>query len=111
MLPPLIALAGPLSGTALTLDQPEISVGRDAANEVAIVDPSISPRHCVFVCRNGCVTIRDLDHGNPTFVNGLPSDGRTLEDGDEIQIGGSLFVLRLSEIEAVATDLVAVRED
>jgi transcriptional regulator with GAF, ATPase, and Fis domain len=97
MLPHLIAVAGPLSGTRLPLTGPEMSVGRDAANQLTLVDPSVSPRQCVFRLGDGRVTIRECDPGNPSFVNGLPAGDRTLQDGDQIQIGVSVFVLQLAE--------------
>ena len=95
----LMAIAGPLSGTPLLLTAPEISVGRDAANHLTLPDPSVSPRHCLITRVGARLTIVDLDPGNPTFVNGLPAGDRTLEDGDEIQIGGSMFVLQLADPE------------
>src|ERR1700680_847077 len=97
MTPHLIAVAGPLSGARLTLTGPEVSVGRDAANQLTLADPSVSPRQCVFAWGGGRVTIRDCDPGNPSFVNGLPAGDRALQDGDQIQIGGSVFVLELAE--------------
>jgi transcriptional regulator with GAF, ATPase, and Fis domain len=102
MAPRLIAVAGPISGTPLPLTRHEISVGRDAANHLTLADPGVSPRHCVFVYGDTTVSIRDLDPGNPSFVNGLPAGNRTLEDGDQIQIGVSVFVLQLAEPEEVA---------
>jgi hypothetical protein len=57
------------------------------------------------------VTISDLDPGNPSFVNGLPAGARRLQEGDQIQIGGSVFVLRLAEPgEAGSPDTVRVEE-
>src|ERR1700730_19358330 len=97
MPPRLIAVAGPVRGTPLPLTRPELSVGRDDANQLTLADSSVSPRHCVFECGDGSVTIRDLDPGNPSFVNGLPAGDRTLEDGDQIQIGGAGFGVRLGD--------------
>ena len=102
MPPRLIAVAGPISGTPLPLTRHEISVGRDAANHLTLADPGVSPRHCVFVYGDTSVSIRNLNPGNPSFVNGLPAGNRTLEDGDQIQIGVSVFVLQLAEPEDVA---------
>jgi Nif-specific regulatory protein len=91
----LVAVAGPLAGSNLPLSPGETSIGRDGSNALAIADLSVSPRHCVMVCADREVTIRDADRRNPTFVNGLPAGDRRLQDGDEIQIGDSLLVLRL----------------
>src|SRR5712671_4526989 len=95
MLPRLIALAGPLSGTSLPLVQGHTSIGRNNANHVALADRAVSPRHCLVIRHDGRLSIRDLDPGNRSFVNGMPADDRVLADGDEIQIGSSVFLLRL----------------
>jgi Nif-specific regulatory protein len=79
----------------MPLNGRHMSVGRDEASDLAIADPSVSPRHCVLVCRDDHVSVQDCDQRNPTFVNGLPAGDRRLRDGDEIQIGDSLLVLRL----------------
>src|SRR5438876_4545255 len=111
MLPRLIAAAGPLSGTTLRLDRDEISIGRDAANDVSLVDPAVSPRHCLVMRQDGRFTIRDLDRSNPTFVNGLPAGDRALENGDQMQVGASLFIVRMTdEEEASAAEPVTVSE-
>ena len=112
MAPRLIAVAGPLSGTSVPMTGSELSVGRDDVNAVTLADASVSACHCVFACLDGRVTITDLDPANPSFVNGLPASGdRSLEDGDQIQIGGSVFVLQLSEAGTVASpDSVRVED-
>ena len=94
MPPRLVAVAGPLAGSSVPLNDRNTSVGRDEASDLAIADPSVSPRHCVLVCRDDHVSVHDCDQRNPTFVNGLPAGDRRLRDGDEIQIGDSLLVLR-----------------
>ena len=98
----LIAIAGPLAGATLPLHELEISVGRDETNLIALADPAVSARHCVLACTAERVTIRDLDPANPSFVNSLPAGDQSLADGDQIQIGGSLFVLKLAAAEEIA---------
>ena len=49
--------------------------------------------------REGQYQIRDLESRNGSFVNGVPVRERTLADGDEIQIGNSLFLF-LAEDQA-----------
>jgi hypothetical protein len=105
-----MAVAGPLSGTRLPLTGPDISIGCDTANQLTLADPSVSLRYCMFVSRDGRVTIRDLDPGNPSFVNGLPAGDRTLHDGDHIQIGGSVFVLQLPEPAVGSLDSVQAED-
>jgi Nif-specific regulatory protein len=107
----LIAISGPLSGATVRLTTPEISIGRDGTNHLALADATVSPRHCLLLHANARVTIRDLDRANPSFVNGLPSGDDPLHDGDEIQIGGSLFVLQRAAEGAAPEDAVRVKED
>jgi transcriptional regulator with GAF, ATPase, and Fis domain len=105
----LKAIGGALAGVALPLAERDVSIGRDESNRIALADSSVSPRHCVLTCTADQISIRDLDPTNPSFVNGLPAGDRELNDGDQIQIGGSLFVLRLSTAdEATAAEIVGV---
>ena len=108
MVPTLVARAGPAKGAAFPLDRAETSVGRDPASSVVLADGSVSPRHCVLRYSDGQVTIRDVDPANPSFVNGLPASERTLEHGDRIRIGSSIFVLAVGGVPA---DYVEVGED
>jgi Nif-specific regulatory protein len=98
----LVVMSGPLAGATLPLTETEASIGRDPGNRFSIADPSILPEHCVIVNDGGRVTIRDRDTSNPSFVNALPSSDQPLQDGDQIQIGASLFVLKVEGEEAAA---------
>src|SRR5262245_4597759 len=89
----LKAIGGSLAGVALPLNEHDISIGRDGTNRIALAHSAVSPRHCVISCAADQIALHDLDPTNPSFVNGLPAGERPLNDGDEIQIGGSLFVL------------------
>ena len=107
----LVAVGGPLRGAIIPLAESEIPVGRDVTNLIALADPSVSPRHCVLVCAAGAVSVRDLDSANPSFVNGLPAGGQPLTDGDQMQIGESLFVLKFDASEVgVSTAGVTVKD-
>ena len=112
MPPRLQAVGGPLTGATIPLAEPEMSVGRDDANALTLSDPSVSPCHCVLTTSDDAVAIRDLDRANPSFVNGLPAGDRPLQDGDQIQIGASIFVVSLTESGATAPagEVVTVNE-
>src|SRR4249920_807329 len=92
----LKAIGGSLAGVVLPLSDRDVSIGRDETNRIALADSAVSARHCVITCTADQIAIRDLDPTNPSFVNGLPAGDRELNDGDQIQIGGSLFVLQLT---------------
>ena len=95
----LVARDGPLKGSVFSLEDAEFSVGRNPSNRLSVSDPSLSRQHCVIFLRDGQYQIRDLESRNGSFVNGVPVRERTLADGDEIQIGNSLFLF-LAEDEA-----------
>jgi Nif-specific regulatory protein len=98
MSPSLVAVSGPLSGGAFSLDRPETSIGCDRSNCIALADATISPRHCVLAWNGQQIVVRDFDRDNPTFVNGLPADERALQHGDRLQMGSSLFVLTFGDV-------------
>jgi Nif-specific regulatory protein len=114
MSPSLVAVSGPLSGGAFSLDRPETSIGCDRSNCIALADATTSPRHCVLAWNGQQIVVRDLDRDNPTFVNGLPADDRPLQHGDRLQMGSSLFVLTFGDVSPahevhVALDTAAPR--
>jgi transcriptional regulator with GAF, ATPase, and Fis domain len=105
----LVARDGPLKGSVFALDDSEFSVGRNPTNRLSVSDPSLSRQHCVIAGRGGRFEIRDHESRNGTFVNGVPVHERVLADGDEIQIGNSLFLF-LAE-ETLAAPIPSVRLD
>ena len=105
----LVARDGPLKGSVFALDDSEFSVGRNPSNRLSVSDPSLSRQHCVIEGRGGRFEIRDHESRNGTFVNGVPVHERVLADGDEIQIGNSLFLF-LAE-ETLAAPIPSVRLD
>ncbi len=109
-IPTLDAVAGPLRGSSFPLSSAEISIGRDPGNDIAILDSSISRRHCLIRREGRRYTIKDLESRNNTFVNRVPVNERVLEFGDEIRVGNSLFLLTDPET-AESTDSNSVQLD
>jgi Nif-specific regulatory protein len=95
--PRLVALSGPLTGSAFPLRGEELSIGRHASNAVQIHDIAISRRHCVIGWREGRVRLRDLDSRHGTLVNGAPVREKTLGQGDLVGLGESLFLVLLAD--------------
>jgi len=74
------------------LDQPEITIGRQADNAIVLTDTQVSRQHARLTVGETGVTIADLDSANGTRVNGTPITKPTpLHDGDTIQIGMTQF--------------------
>jgi Nif-specific regulatory protein len=93
----LLAVSGPLKNSSFALPIGEMPIGRDAANLLAINDPSLSRRHCVLAHQAEGWSIRDLQSRNGTFVNGVAIKEAPVAHGDEIAVGDSVFVIWLQE--------------
>ena len=102
MLPRLLVTAGPLRDSTIPLPEGESTLGRDPTNAVAVVDPSVSRKHCLLrQGEDGRVQIKDLDSRNGTLVNGLAVKEQWLHHGDEIATGDSVFLFLLEDDERV----------
>ncbi len=62
-------------------------VGRAPGNEVPLIYPSVSNRHCIFILNGSDVILRDLNSSNGTIVNGVAISEAVLRPGDLIQVG------------------------
>src|SRR5271154_5495253 len=90
--PRLIARDGPLKGSVYPLGAQDFSIGRSPTNQLPISDPSISRQHCMIRKKGGEFQLRDLESRNGTFVNGVPVGERELVEGDQIEVGKSIFL-------------------
>jgi len=75
-------------------DRPE-TMGRDAACDIPIDDPSASRRHARFTPMGTGTAVEDLDSKNGTLVNDIPCEqARRLNDMDRVLVGSTLVVFR-----------------
>jgi len=91
MSPALIAIAGPLNGTTVELESPEVTIGREAGNLVCVQSAWVSRRHCALRREGGSVVVQDMESRNGTFVNGIPVTQQQLKDGDLLTVGDCSF--------------------
>lgn len=101
--PELVLLLQPGAPTAAArriLPCGELLIGRDvAARELRIDDPSLSRLHAriTFQPEPCSVELEDCESRNGTFVNGQRIRRCTLEDGDVVRMGETLFVFMEEE--------------
>ncbi len=95
MRPRLLVLSGPLKDSIIPLSEGEVTIGREASNGIAIVDPSVSRKHCLLSSQGGRYRVRDLESRNGTLVNGAAVEEHWLQHGDEIAAGDSSFLFLL----------------
>ncbi len=97
MKPRLQVAAGPLADSIYFLTEPEVRIGRDPSNSLAIGDLSLSRRHCVLSRQENGYTVRDLESRNGTFVNGGVVSEKRLDHGDQISVGESVLVFLVKD--------------
>jgi diguanylate cyclase (GGDEF)-like protein len=103
----LVVIRGPKVGEKFDLDR-EITVGRDPTADVCLPnDALVSRTHARFTPDNAGVRVADLRSTNGTLVNDKPTEGKYLDDGDQITIGKTVFkFVSSSNIEAAYHDHV-----
>jgi hypothetical protein len=88
----LTVVSGPMKGSAHTLSQPRVVIGRTDA-DVVLNDPEISRHHCLLEVRDTAVNLRDLESTNGTFFDEEKVRAAFLQDNSEFRIGTSLIRL------------------
>src|SRR3989442_5597071 len=84
------------------------SIGRNAANDFTIEDPSVSGRHCQIIVDEESVSIKDLGSTNGTFVNGKLVEEAHLEPNESVRLGN---VELLFQVEAPEPSPTRFSED
>jgi len=102
MQPRLVIISGCSQGKVELLLGDKISIGRDSTNQICVIDPAVSRRHCLLTSVDGGYEIADLDSHNGTFVNGVPVQRKQLQNGDTIRMGTCELVFLLSEDEVTS---------
>ena len=101
----LIMRSGPTPGASFILEGDQLTVGRDATNEIVINDAEISRRHARLTFQGGKYVLEDLGSTNGTFVNGQRLAGpRVLKAGEVVQFGEQIMlVFEVTSMDSGAT--------
>ena len=86
-------LNGGFEGMTYDLGDGEVVIGRNPTTDITLLDEGISREHALvlFDEESSCYVIEDLASTNGTKVNGKRVRSASLSEGDEIQIGKTLF--------------------
>ncbi len=93
----LIVVNGPLAGTRYTLPKGEIFLGRAPGSNIVLNEPEVGWRHSQIRLQGDRFLIADLRSSLGTYVNGMRSAERWLEDRDQIGIGKTILMFRSGE--------------
>ena len=87
----LVVKRGPNAGSRFLLDQPVTSAGRHPNSDIFLDDVTVSRRHASSERENDEFRIVDIGSLNGTYVNREPVASAVLANGDENQIGSSVW--------------------
>ncbi len=88
----LTVVHGPDQGKKFPLEgEGPFMIGRKSTNHIVLSDINASREHALLEYRNGELYLIDLNSRNGTFVNGNGIDQKSVEIGDQIQIGENLL--------------------
>ena len=89
----LVIRTGGFEGTRSELAGDETLIGRNPPTDITLLDEGISREHAIilFDADSQRWEIEDLESTNGTKVNGRRVRSVTLNPGDEIQIGHTVF--------------------
>ncbi len=91
-----ITFVGDLVGVK-GLGEEDITVGRNADNDITLDDPAVSQQHARIFYREGHFVVEDMGSANGTRVNGVIVKGSPLYPGDEITIGKHVLVFETAQ--------------
>lgn len=83
---------GPNQGQIYTIGDETITMGRDTACTIQILDKGASRQHSEIFRIGEMCFIRDMQSRNGTFVNDAKVTEELLREGDRVQIGSTVLV-------------------
>ena len=92
----LLIRNGGFEGMTYEVTGEETLIGRNPTTDITLLDEGISREHAIVLYDEDAdeYSIEDLQSTNGTKVNGKRVRSATLGDGDELQIGHTLFEFR-----------------
>ncbi|MDP6113828.1 MAG: FHA domain-containing serine/threonine-protein kinase [Planctomycetota bacterium] len=97
----LEAIEGKIAGQVFViLQEGELSLGRVPENEIVVIDPRVSRKHCIFYQSESGTMVKDLGSSNGTRLNGERQKSAVLlKNGDQVRTGSVTFRFDEEELE------------
>ncbi len=90
----LEAVEGDYTGRRFGLTERGLTLGREADNDLVLLDDNISRHHALIRISDGRPLLEDRNSRNGTFVNNQRVSRIKLKEGDRIAVGSHLFLMR-----------------
>lgn len=100
----LLVVQGVEEGTRFELVDRPLAIGRDARNEIRILDNEVSRLHATIQRVKDDFVLTDRNSSNGTFVNAKAIRSHVLIDGDQVQLGNTLLLFSDTSDEAWKDD-------
>lgn len=105
----LFVIRGIDQGSRFELKHREMKIGRISGNDIQLQDVEVSRFHARVTWTNGEYCLFDAESSNGTYVNGQRIRSRTLASGDEIRLGATIMLFKVSpEPASTATETVSI---
>jgi pSer/pThr/pTyr-binding forkhead associated (FHA) protein len=91
----LLIHTGPLRNTRFPVERPSVVLGRSSLSDVTLPDLQASRRHARLEWHSDGLYLVDNHSTNGTYVNSRPIEQVRLFGGEQVQIGGTIFTIRL----------------
>lgn len=84
----LVVSRGPQAGMQISLNRPQLTLGRSTSCDIVLEDVTVSRQHAHINVESGQYVVSDAGSLNGTYVNLTPvNQAAVLNDGDELRIG------------------------
>ena len=90
----LIVVNGPQAGKRYAIDKDGLLIGRAPNSSIVVTEPDVGWRHCQIKRQGDRFLATDLRTSGGTFINGMRSAERWLDDRDQIGIGKTVLMFR-----------------
>lgn len=88
---------GAMKGRKADIQQADVLVGRSTVCDVQIYDPKVSRKHFRIRYGNGAFFMQDQQSSRGTRINGERVMAQRLNNGDRIEIGDTIMVMRIEQ--------------
>jgi pSer/pThr/pTyr-binding forkhead associated (FHA) protein len=106
----LIIQEGKDQGREYSFDQPEVTIGRTAENDVVLYEPGIARHHVTIREEEGRYYVQDMGSAKGTELNGNPVTENELENGDLISVGQVVLCFQVKGQEPEEATRITTRD-
>jgi len=97
-MPSLMITTGENAGTHFPIANRPLSIGRDPARDIQLIDPKVSRKHCLIRRRGDDYILQPFQSVNCVLINGSEiSDEVVLRDRDKIELGDTTLRFRVAD--------------